>query len=113
MEAYAWLEQAEAHGHGWESRFSRELPELLTRNRDRQVVNGNLSFAYPEAIEFRLAILREMLEYRFDGIAIDFQKGGDHRNPRRRRRHILCPLRPTRHRSLCERDRTRPLHHPQ
>ena len=82
MEAYAWLEQAEAHGHGWESRFSREHPELLTRNRDRQVVNGNLSFAYPEAIEFRLAILREMLEYRFDGIAIDFQKGGDHRNPR-------------------------------
>jgi hypothetical protein len=82
MEVYAWLEQAEAHGHGWESRFSREHPELLTRNREGQVVNGNLSFAYPEAIEFRLAILREILEYRFDGVAIDFQKGGDHRIPR-------------------------------
>ena len=82
MEVYAWLEQAEAHGHGWESRFSREHPELLALNRDGQTVRGNLSFGYPEAIEFKLAILREMLEYRFDGVAIDFQKGGDHRTPR-------------------------------
>jgi len=82
MEIYAWLEQAEAHGHGWESRFSHEHPELLTRNRDGQVVGGNLSFGYPEAVEFKLALLREILEYRFDGVALDFQKGGDHRIPR-------------------------------
>lgn len=82
MEVYAWLEQAEAHGHGWESRFSHEHPELLTRNRDGGIVRGNLSCGYPEAIAFKLAILREILEYRFDGVAIDFQKGGDHRIPR-------------------------------
>ena len=82
MEVYGWMEQAEAHGHGWESKFSHENPELLTLNREKEVVRGNLSWAYPDAIEFKLAVLREVLEYDLDGVALDFQKGGDHRTPR-------------------------------
>ena len=79
MEVYAFLEHVEEHGWGWPSRFMQQHPEFLTHNRVNQVVRGQLSYAYPQVIDYKLAILREVLEYGFDGVLLDFCKGGDHR----------------------------------
>jgi hypothetical protein len=82
LKVYAFMEQAEAHGWGWNSGFSRQHPEYLTRNRDGEVCEGTLSYAYPEVVEFKLNLLREVLAYGFDGLGINLHKGGDHRHPR-------------------------------
>lgn len=79
MEVYAFLEHVEEHGWGWPSKFMQEHPEYLTRNRMNQVVRGQLSYAYPQVIDYKLAILREVLSYGFDGVLLDFIKGSDHR----------------------------------
>lgn len=82
LKIYAFMEQAEAHGWGWNSGYSRKHPDYLTRTFDGKVCADTLSYAYPEVIEFKLNLIREVLAYGFDGIGINFHKGGDHRHAR-------------------------------
>ena len=75
IEIYAWLENVEAHGWGWDSGFSTEHPELLMTTRAGYRIK-RLCWAYPEVIDFKLSLIREILDYGFDGLAHDFFKGG-------------------------------------
>ena len=75
IEIYAWLENVEAHGWGWDSGFSTEHPELLMHTRAGYQIK-RLCWAYPEVIDFKLSLIREILDYGFDGLAHDFFKGG-------------------------------------
>ena len=75
IEIYAWLENVESHGWGWESGFSKAHPELLMKTRAGYRV-PRLCWAYPEVIDFKLSLVEEIASYGFDGIAQDLFKGG-------------------------------------
>lgn len=80
LKVYAWSEiDAEAHGWGNETDFYDEHPELRSTSRKGKAILGRVSWGREEALEYRKALMREHLSYKFDRIYLDFFKGGDHR----------------------------------
>lgn len=82
IQVYAWLSiNEDDHAWGLVSRFSREHPEMRWRKRDDTAYHSQLSFAYPEVMEYKLAIVREILDnYDVDGLFIDWLRTGDVRD---------------------------------
>lgn len=82
LEVHAWLSiNEDDHGWGLVSRFSREHPEFRWVKRDGTPYRSQLSFAFPEVVEYKLAIIREILDkYPVDGIFLDWIRTGDVRD---------------------------------
>jgi uncharacterized lipoprotein YddW (UPF0748 family) len=81
LEVHAWLSiNEDDHGYGWPSRFTREHPEYRWVRRDGAAYRSQLSFAFPEVREYKLALLKEILAYRPDGVFLDWIRTGDVRD---------------------------------
>lgn len=82
IQVWAWISiNEDDHGWGLQSRFSRAHPEYRWVKRDGTVYRSQLSFAFPEVRDYKLAILREILEqYPVDGIFLDWLRTGDIRD---------------------------------
>jgi len=68
------------HGYGYESRFAKEHPQYVWVKRDGTKYRSQMSFAYPEVREYKLNILKELLEYDIDGLFFDWIRTGDVRD---------------------------------
>ena len=81
IEVHAWLSiNEDDHAWGLISRFSREHPELRWVRRDGRPFRSQLSFAFPAVREYKLALLREILAYKPDGVFFDWIRTGDVRD---------------------------------
>lgn len=82
LEVHAWLSiNEDDHGWGLVSRFSRNHPEARWRKRDGTPYRSQLSFAFDEVMEYKLAIVREIVaNYKVDGVLIDWIRTGDVRD---------------------------------
>jgi len=81
IEVHAWLSiNEDDHGYGWTSRYTREHPESRWVRRDGRPYRSQQSFAFPEVRAYKLAVLREVLEYRPAGVFFDWIRTGDVRD---------------------------------
>jgi len=70
---FAWYTLfEESHRHRGVSRFATAHPEFCIRDREGVARRSKLSFAFPEVVEHKLAVLDEILGYNPDGILLDF-----------------------------------------
>jgi hypothetical protein len=58
-------------GNGWKGEFAKAHPEWYRVFRDGTVSDTNMSWAYPEVMEYKLATIRELLKYDVKGILLD------------------------------------------
>ena len=58
-------------GNGWKGEFAKAHPKWYRVFRDGTVSDTNMSFAYPEVMEYKLATIRELLAYDVKGILLD------------------------------------------
>lgn len=58
-------------GNGWKGEFAKAHPEWYRVYRDRTVSDTNMSWAYPEVMEYKLQTIREILSYDVKGILLD------------------------------------------
>ena len=68
------------HGFGMTSRFALEHPQYVWVRRDGRKFHSQMSYAYPEVREYKLNLLKELLEYDVDGIFFDWIRTGDVRD---------------------------------
>lgn len=81
LEIHAWITiNEDDHGLGWPSRFTREHPECRWIRRNGQRYHSQLSFAFPEVRNYKLGLVKEMLQYDVDGIFLDWIRTGDIRD---------------------------------
>ncbi|HEX8523657.1 MAG TPA: family 10 glycosylhydrolase [Tepidisphaeraceae bacterium] len=82
LKIQAWVSiNEDDHGWGIRSDFSREHPEFRWKRRDGRMFKSQMSFSFPEVRQYKLAILRELLEkYKIDGLFIDWIRTGDIRD---------------------------------
>jgi hypothetical protein len=81
LQVYGWMSLNEDdHGLGWPSKFTREHPECRWARRNGERYRSQLSFAFPEVREYKLGLVREVLEYDVDGILLDWIRTGDIRD---------------------------------
>ena len=81
LEIHAWLTvNEEDHGWGLQTEFSKNHPEFRWQRRDGTVYRSQLSFAFPEVREYKLALLKELLAYDIDGFFFDWIRTGDVRD---------------------------------
>ena len=78
IELHAWYSFLEDnHGGPFESRFCADHPEwcLVARDEKPQPENcRTLSFVFPEVRAYKLAIVKELLDYGVDGLFFDFMR---------------------------------------
>ncbi len=76
VELHAWHQiNEEDHGYG-RPKFVRDHPRYWRELRDGQFSPYNLAYCYPEVNEYKLGILREVLEHGVDGVMLDFARRG-------------------------------------
>jgi len=82
LQVFAWVTiNEDDHGWGARSDFSFKYPEYRWRKRNGDVYRSQMSFAYPEVMEYKLALMRELVEdYAVDGLFIDWIRTGDVRD---------------------------------
>ncbi|MBN2307886.1 MAG: family 10 glycosylhydrolase [Candidatus Hydrogenedentes bacterium] len=82
IEVHAWLSiNEDDHGWGIRSRFAIAHPEARWRKRDGTFYHSQLSFAFPEVMAYKLAIVDEILaNYAVDGLFLDWIRTGDVRD---------------------------------
>lgn len=81
MRIDAWMSiNEDDHGFGWPSRFSRQHPEFHWIRRNGKKFHSQLSFAFKEVRDYKLGLVKEMLEYDVDGIFLDWIRTGDIRD---------------------------------
>jgi uncharacterized lipoprotein YddW (UPF0748 family) len=82
LEIHAWVTiNEDDHGWGLQSEFSKKHPEYRWRGRNGKVYHSQLSFAFPEVRQYKLAILKELLaKYELDGLFLDWIRTGDVRD---------------------------------
>jgi len=82
LKIYAWISVNEDdHGWGLRSRFAKAHPDLVWKKRDGTPYRSQLSFAFPQVMEYKLAVVREILDhYDVDGLFIDWLRTGDVRD---------------------------------
>ncbi|MDB5319928.1 MAG: hypothetical protein JWN40_1559 [Phycisphaerales bacterium] len=82
LQIHAWVSiNEDDHGWGLQSEFTKKHPEFRWRHRDGRAYRSQLSFAYPEVREYKLAILKELLDnYALDGLFLDWIRTGDVRD---------------------------------
>lgn len=82
LEVHAWVTTNEDdHGWGLVSDFAKAHPEWRWVKRNGRVYRSQMSFAFPEVREYKLAILSELLgNYALDGLFLDWIRTGDVRD---------------------------------
>jgi uncharacterized lipoprotein YddW (UPF0748 family) len=82
LQIHAWATiNEDDHGWGWPSEFSKAHPQFRWVRRDGRPYHSQLSFAFPEVREYKLALLNELLtNYKLDGLFIDWIRTGDIRD---------------------------------
>src|SRR4051812_5595855 len=82
LEVHAWVSiNEDDHGWGIRSRFAKAHPELRWRKRDGTVYHSQQSFAYPEVMKYKLAVVQEIVtNYAVDGVFLDWLRPGDVRD---------------------------------
>ncbi|MEO6035564.1 MAG: family 10 glycosylhydrolase [Verrucomicrobiota bacterium] len=81
LEIHAWVSiNEDDHGWGLQSEFSKKHPEYRWRKRDGKIYHSQLSFAFPEVRQYKLALLKELLRYDLDGFFFDWIRTGDVRD---------------------------------
>ena len=82
LEIYAWASiNEDDHAWGTPSRFSKNHPECRWCKRDGTVYRSQTSFAFPEAMRYKLGLIEELLEgYEIDGLFLDWIRTGDIRD---------------------------------
>jgi Uncharacterized protein conserved in bacteria len=81
MRIDAWISiNEDDHGFGYTSRFTRQHPEYRWTRRNGDKFHSQLSFAFKEVRNYKLELVREVLEYDIDGIFIDWIRTGDIRD---------------------------------
>lgn len=78
----AWVTiNEDDHGWGIISDFARNHPQYVWIKRDGTRYHSQLSFAFPEVREYKLAIIDELLrKYDIDGLFLDWIRTGDIRD---------------------------------
>jgi hypothetical protein len=81
LQIHAWVTiNEDDHGWGAPSAFSRLWPEFRWIRRDGRAYHSQLSFAFPRVMEYKLGIIKELLQYDLDGLFIDWLRTGDVRD---------------------------------
>jgi uncharacterized lipoprotein YddW (UPF0748 family) len=81
LQIHAWVSiNEDDHGWGIQSEFSKKHPEFRWRRRDGRVYHSQLSFAFPEVRQYKLALIKELLRYELDGFFFDWIRTGDVRD---------------------------------
>ncbi|MGB7158283.1 MAG: family 10 glycosylhydrolase [Tepidisphaeraceae bacterium] len=81
LKIYAWLSVNEDdHGWGWASEFAKAHPAYRWVRRDGRPYHSQLSFAFPQVRQYKLAIIEELLAYDIDGLFLDWIRTGDVRD---------------------------------
>jgi uncharacterized lipoprotein YddW (UPF0748 family) len=82
LEIYAWASiNEDDHGWGIRSRFAKNHPEYRWRKRNGTLYHSQMSFAFPEVMAYKLALIEELLgDYAIDGLFLDWIRTGDVRD---------------------------------
>jgi hypothetical protein len=81
LEIHAWVSiNEDDHGWGIQSEYSKQHPEFRWRKRDGTPYHSQMSFAFPEVRNYKLALLKELLAYDIDGFLFDWIRTGDVRD---------------------------------
>jgi uncharacterized lipoprotein YddW (UPF0748 family) len=81
LQIHAWVTiNEDDHGWGAPSAFSRLWPEYRWVRRDGRFYHSQMSFAFPQVVEYKLGIIKELLAYDLDGLFIDWLRTGDVRD---------------------------------
>jgi hypothetical protein len=81
LKIHAWATiNEDDHGWGWPSEFTKAHPELHWGRRDGRAYRSQLSFAFPEVREYKLRLIKELLDYDIDGLFLDWIRTGDVRD---------------------------------
>ncbi|PWU14141.1 MAG: hypothetical protein C5B50_17875 [Verrucomicrobia bacterium] len=81
IEIHAWVTiNEDDHGWGAPAAFARLHPEWRWVRRDGRPYHSQLSFVFPEVMEYKLGIIKEALAYDLDGLFIDWLRTGDVRD---------------------------------
>jgi len=79
MRVLAWFEfDNEDHGLG-PSEFLVKHPEFAKVWWDHTAIPWGLGFAFPEVVEYKVGMAREMMAYGCDGLLVDFGRGAYNR----------------------------------
>src|SRR5580765_7457848 len=69
LQIHAWVTiNEDDHGWGAPSAFSRLWPEYRWVRRDGRPYHSQMSFAFPQVMEYKLGIIKELLAYDLDGL---------------------------------------------
>lgn len=78
MEFVVWEEtRGEDHGHRQYSQFVKRYPQFLSLTKDGRRAWSELGWAFPEVMDRRVGLFREVIGYEPDGVYFDFVKSGD------------------------------------
>lgn len=81
LEVHAWLSiNEDDHAWGLTSRFTRENPDSRWVRRDGKPFRSQQSFAFEKVRTYKLALVKEILAYKPDGIFFDWIRTGDIRD---------------------------------
>ncbi len=81
LEVHAWLSiNEDDHGWGLTSRFTRQNPDSRWVRRDGRPFRSQQSFAFAKVRAYKLALVKEILAYRPDGVFFDWIRTGDVRD---------------------------------
>jgi hypothetical protein len=82
LQLHAWVSiNEDDHGWGMRSRFSKEHPQFRWVRRDGRPYKSQMSFAFPEVRDYKLAIVKELTDgYAIDGLFVDWIRTGDVRD---------------------------------
>jgi len=78
MEFVVWEEtRGEDHGHCQYSQFVKRYPQFLSQTKDGRRAWSELGWSFPEVMDRRVGLFREVIGYEPDGVYFDFVKSGD------------------------------------
>jgi hypothetical protein len=82
LQIHAWASiNEDDHGWGWRSEFAKAHPEFRWVRRDGRPYHSQMSFAFPQVRQYKLALLDELLSnYDIDGLFLDWIRTGDVRD---------------------------------
>jgi uncharacterized lipoprotein YddW (UPF0748 family) len=82
LKIHAWASiNEDDHGWGWPSEFTKKHPEFRWVRRDGTPYQSQLSFAFREVREYKLALIDELIRgYDLDGMFLDWIRTGDVRD---------------------------------
>ncbi len=76
VKIYAWIDPVDdgryslPPGLAWRSRFAENHPEFAALAANGDIHPGLLCFGYPEVADYKTALVKELLDYGVDGVAL-------------------------------------------